>query len=116
MFYGSPVFPADPGPGVNSVSAEPYMYSGAGFSIDWAPLDFGLHKARIQYAKSQYQQTQANFDVTKLDVQIATAGAFLDVVQNDAASVGYGIQRRIFSAVLHSGSCSSCRFSQARCR
>ncbi len=81
MFYGSPVFPADPGPGFNSVSMAPYMYSGAGFSIDWAPIDFGLHKARIQYAKTQYKASQANYEVTKLDVQIAAASAFLDVVQ-----------------------------------
>jgi outer membrane protein len=81
MFYGSPVFPADAGPGINSVSMQPYMYSGAGFSIDWAPIDFGLHKARIQYAKTQYKQSQAGYEVTKLDVQIATASAFLDVIQ-----------------------------------
>jgi outer membrane protein len=81
MFYGSPVFPADAGPGINSVSMQPYFYSGAGFSIDWAPIDFGLHKARIQYSKSQYRQSQAGYEVTKLDVQIATASAFLDVVQ-----------------------------------
>jgi outer membrane protein len=81
MFYGSPVFPADPGPGFNAVTMEPYFSSGAGFSIDWAPIDFGLHKARIQYAKTQYKQSLAGYDVTKLDVQIATASAFLDVVQ-----------------------------------
>ena len=81
MFYGSPVFPADPGPGHSAVSGRPYPYSGVGFSVDWAPIDFGLHKARIQYAKTQYQQAQADFDVTKLDVEISSASAFLDAVQ-----------------------------------
>ena len=81
MFYGSPVFPADPGPGHNAVSGRPYASSGVGASVDWAPIDFGLHKARIQYAKTQYQQAQADYDVTKLDVEIASASAFLDAVQ-----------------------------------
>ncbi len=40
-----------------------------------------MHKARIQYSKSLQQQSQTGFEVTVLDVQIAAANAFLDVVQ-----------------------------------
>jgi outer membrane protein len=80
-FFGSPVFPADPGPGQNSVNMRPFFSSGVGASLDWAPIDFGLHKARIQYSKSLHQQSQAEYEVTRLDVQLATASAFLDVVQ-----------------------------------
>lgn len=81
IIYGSPVFPANPGPGFNSVTMDPRFFSGAGFNLDWAPIDFGLHKARIQLAKEQYGQTKAQYGATKLDIQIAAANAFLDVVE-----------------------------------
>ena len=81
VFYGSPAFPAVSGPGFNDVNMAPVFYSGAGLSIDWAPLDFGLHKARINLVKSQYAQATAQLDVTALDVSVAAANAFLDVVE-----------------------------------
>ena len=78
IFFGSPVFPAIAGPGFSNVNMEPVFFSGAGVSVDWAPLDFGLHKARIQMAKSMYSQTEKQFEATDLDVGIAAANAFLD--------------------------------------
>lgn len=78
VFFGSPVFPAMTGPGYPNTNMEPDFYSGAGFSIDWAPLDFGLHKARIQMAKSISSQTEKQYETTELDVGIAAASAFLD--------------------------------------
>lgn len=78
IFYGSPVFPAVAGPGFNNVNMEPVFFSSGGFSIDWAPLDFGLHKARINMAKDQANQAEAQFATTKLDVGLATANAYLD--------------------------------------
>jgi len=47
VIYSSPAFPAIQGPGFPNTNMQPDFYSGAGASIDWAPLDFGLHKARI---------------------------------------------------------------------
>lgn len=84
IIYGSPVFPANPGPGFGSVGMSPLFFSGQGFNLDWAPLDFGLHKARIQLAKEQYRQTEKQFVASQLDVEIAAASAFLDVVQASA--------------------------------
>lgn len=81
VFYGSPVFPAVSGPGTNKISMAPVFYSGGGFSLDWAPLDFGLHKSRINLVKSHYTRALAQQDVTKFDVEVATASAFLDVVE-----------------------------------
>lgn len=81
IMYGSPVFPGNPGPSAGTGTFRPYFFSGAGFNLDWAPIDFGLHKARIQLAKEQYGQAAAQFGVTKLDVQIAAASAFLDLVE-----------------------------------
>lgn len=81
VFFGSPVFPAVSGPGYSNVNMDPVFYSGAGVSIDWAPIDFGLHKARINLSKSQYGQATAQLDVTRFDVSIAVVNAFLDVVE-----------------------------------
>jgi outer membrane protein len=78
VFYGSPVLPAVSGPGFGNVNMEPVFFSSGGASMDWAPLDFGLHKARITMAKDQYQQSVAQLATTKLDVCLAAANAFLD--------------------------------------
>jgi outer membrane protein len=78
VFYGSPVFPAVAGPGFSNVNMDPVFFSSGGFSVDWAPLDFGLHKARIVMAKDQYQQAVAQFAATRLDVCLAAANAYLD--------------------------------------
>jgi len=78
VFFGSPVFPAIAGPGFNNVNMDPSFFSAGGLSLDWAPLDFGLHKARIQVSKTQSQQAVAQYAATKLDVCLAAANAFLD--------------------------------------
>jgi outer membrane protein len=80
VFFGSPVFPAISGPATNNTNMEPIFFSQGGFSIDWSPIDFGLHKARINLAKSQSGQAAANLSVTELDVGLAAANAFLDAV------------------------------------
>jgi outer membrane protein len=78
-FYGSPVFPGISGPGFDQVSMKPYFSALGGFSVDWAPLDFGLHKARIDVAKLQSLQARESYKATKIDVAAAVAAAFLDV-------------------------------------
>jgi len=78
-YYGSPVFPGISGPGFDNVNMTPYFSALGGFSLDWAPLDFGLHKARINAARLQSLQSQQNFQATKVDVATAVATAFLDV-------------------------------------
>jgi outer membrane protein len=80
VFYGSPVFTAVAGPGFNNVNMEPIFFSGGGVSLDWAPLDFGLHKARIRMVKDQYLQAQAEYATTRLDVCLAAANAYLDCI------------------------------------
>ncbi len=56
----------------------PYFSALGGFSLDWAPLDFGLHKARINVAQLQSNQAQRSYDATRIDVATAVASAFLD--------------------------------------
>jgi outer membrane protein len=80
-FYGSPVFLADAGPGSSGISARMIGFSGAGFNLDWAPLDFGLHKSRIQLAKRMSDVSSTQADVTKFDAEISAASAYLDNIQ-----------------------------------
>jgi len=80
IFYGSPVLPAVAGPGFNTVNMDPIFFSSGGFSLDWAPLDFGLHKARISMARDQFSQAEAQYATTKLDVCLSAANSYLDTV------------------------------------
>jgi outer membrane protein len=80
VFFGSPVFPAISGPATNTNTLRPLFFSSTGVSLDWAPLDFGLHKARIQLAKTLAEQSKTQFASTELDVGLTAANAFLDAV------------------------------------
>jgi outer membrane protein len=80
VFFGSPAFPAISGPASNGTTMSPYFFTAGGFSLDWSPLDFGLHKARINMAKTLATLAQAQFASTALDVGLTAANAFLDAV------------------------------------
>ncbi len=81
VFFGSPVFPAISGPATgSSESMQPVFFAAGGVSVDWAPLDFGLHKARITLAKTLADQVRKNYASTSLDVALTAANAYLDAV------------------------------------
>jgi outer membrane protein TolC len=80
VFFGSPVFPAISGPAVDDTNMHPYFFTAGGVSVDWAPLDFGLHKARINLAKTLAQQAKMQYASTSLDVGLTAANAYLDAV------------------------------------
>ncbi len=83
LLFADPTLPTNPGPGFNTVNMSPNFFSGTGFIFDWAPLDFGLHKARIQEAKANWTLAQSRYAVTQLDVVVNAASAFLLVVVTD---------------------------------
>jgi len=80
VFFGSPVFPAVSGPATNDTTMKPYFFTLGGASIDWAPIDFGLHKARIDLAKTLSSQARTHYASTTLDVELTAANAYLDAV------------------------------------
>jgi outer membrane protein len=82
IIYGSPVFPGNPGPGLNVVSMRPIFFSGCGFNLDWQPLDFGLHKAKIELRKAALVQSIQDERVTVLDTELSAALNFLDAVMS----------------------------------
>lgn len=105
ILFQGPVFPQSPGPGVDSVSMNPRFFSSTGFIVDWAPIDFGLHKARIQESKAYWKLAQANYAVTQLDVAIQACSTFLlaIVTQEQVKATEANVQRfQDFSRVVHS--------------
>lgn len=105
LIFSSPVLPPNPGPGLGSVSMEPHFFSGSGFIVDWAPIDFGLHKARIQESKASWQLAQANYAVTQLDVAVQSASTFLTAVvmhEQVKAAVANVERFQDFSRIVHS--------------
>jgi outer membrane protein TolC len=88
ILFGNPVLPANPGPGENEAKQTWHgtFFNGTGFLFDWTPLDFGLHKARIQEARAQYARSEAIVNVSALDVEVNAALSFMDVIRaNEAA-------------------------------
>ncbi len=86
--FGTAVLPATPGPGPERITMRANAFSGAGFILDWAPIDFGLHKAMIGKAKAEYELSNATYGLTLLDVSVQAAFAYLDaLVMHEQVSV-----------------------------
>lgn len=51
--------------------------SAFGTLVSWEPFDFGLRRARVEVARSQTKEANAQVAVTKLDVESAAADSFL---------------------------------------
>jgi outer membrane protein TolC len=102
--FSSPALPTTPGPGPERVEMRGQAFSGAGFIIDWAPIDFGLHKARIDLARTQYGLTKARHGATLLDVTVEAASRYLDaLVMHEQVTVAQANLQRFadFSKVVH---------------
>lgn len=78
--FGDEVLPTTPGPGPEKIQMKADVFSASGFLVDWAPLDFGLHAARIALAKTRADQEQARFLATVLDTQVEAATRYLDAL------------------------------------
>jgi len=102
--FGSAVLPTTPGPGPDNVRFGADAFSAAGFIIDWAPIDFGLHKARINYSKAEMGLASAHYDLTVLDVTVQAASTFLDaLIMKEQVGVAIANVQRFadFSKVVH---------------
>jgi outer membrane protein len=51
-----------------------------GVLFSWQPFDFGVRHAQVGAARFGYESARHGADLTKLDVESAAAGAFLDLV------------------------------------
>lgn len=102
--FSSAVLPTTPGPGPSRVSMNANAFSGAGFIIDWAPIDFGLHKAMIGRAKAEYNLSAATYQLTMLDVTVQAALNYLEaLVMHEQVAVAEANVKRFaeFSNVVN---------------
>jgi outer membrane protein TolC len=90
------VIPAMSGPVLGSAAGDSTWGSAAGALFSWEPFDFGLRRAGIASAEAGLSRARAGEALTKLEVQVAVADAFLGVVaaQRAMASLQADVERR----------------------
>lgn len=71
------VTPAISGPASDSVSASSIWGTANALLMSWEAFDFGLRSASVDLARAQVARAAAGADLTRLEVGIATADAFL---------------------------------------
>jgi outer membrane protein len=83
LLFSNPVLPTISGTGRDEAKQTMHgtFFTSTGFLFDWTPIDFGLHKARINEAKAQLGQATTTLAVTRLDVAVNAALAFMNVVR-----------------------------------
>jgi len=74
------VVPALTGPVLPAVSSQSVWGSAAGALLSWEPIDLGLRRAAVASAEAEVTHARADEALTRLDVEQATASAFLDLV------------------------------------
>jgi outer membrane protein len=79
------VLPSISGPVLPAASSRSAWGSATGALFSWDILDFGLRHAEVDSAKAALERAKAGETLTRLDVQAAVAGAFLDVVAAEGA-------------------------------
>jgi outer membrane protein len=75
--------PSMSGPVLGTTGFESAWGSAGGLLFSWEPFDFGLRKSSVAVARAVSRQAQAGVEVTKLDVGIAAADAFMTVLANE---------------------------------
>src|SRR5499427_3025916 len=92
------------GPVPLSPSGQSAWGSAGGLLFSWEPLDFGYRGAKVDAARAVQSRASAEASLTRLDVSIATANAFLTLVAAEqtvrAAEADVG-RRETFTKSVH---------------
>jgi outer membrane protein TolC len=90
------VLPSMSGPVLPSASSQSVWGSAAGALLSWEPVDFGLRRAGVAGAEAGLARARAGEALTRLDVQAAAGGAFLDVLaaRQSVAAAQADVDRR----------------------
>jgi outer membrane protein len=95
MLLQQPVISPISGPvlGINSLNSV--WGTGLGVFISWEPFDFGLRKANVQVAESVRERANADVAVTRFQVGVAAADAFLTILaaQQTVLAARAGVER-----------------------
>jgi outer membrane protein TolC len=62
---------------VSETSGASIWGSGAALVFSWEPIDFGLRRAGVEFARSQVNRASAGAAITRLEVGVRAADAFL---------------------------------------
>ena len=84
LFLPSPISPSITGP-VQSYSATSFWNTQGGALLSWEPFDFGLRRATVDQARSVEQKSNAEVELTRLQVASATGSYFLNSVSAQQA-------------------------------
>ncbi len=76
LLPGTPV-PSISGPAFDSVSSSSIWGSATGLLLSWEAVDFGLRGATVGLAQAEVTRARASAAVTRLEVGVRTADAFL---------------------------------------
>ena len=86
IFLPSSLTPSLEGP-VQSYSGTSFWNTQAGVLFSWEPLDFGLRRAAVDQALSAERKSDAEVQLTRLEVASATGGYFLNLVTAQQAVI-----------------------------
>jgi outer membrane protein len=98
------VIPAMSGPVLASASGGSVWGSATGALFSWEPFDFGLRQATVSGAEAAVARARATEALTRLEVQTAVAGAFLNIIgaQRAVTALQADVDRRdVLSRVVH---------------
>jgi len=85
LYFPQPVPLPISGPVLGTNNGTSAWGTATGFLFGWEPFDFGLRKAKVDTARAQESQAKAGVDVTRLDVGVAAADAFLTLLASQQA-------------------------------
>jgi len=97
------VIPTISGPALGTNSLSSVWGSAVGALVTWEPIDFGLRKANVETAMAVRERAAAEVTVTRLQVAIATADAFLTLAAAEQTIVAArsGVERaRVLNEVI----------------
>jgi outer membrane protein len=98
------VVPSISGPVLPSDNGRSTWSSAGGALASWQPFDFGLRRAQVNVARSGADAAGAGLNLTRLDVQVATADAYLDLAtaKQLAEAAQSNVERlEVFAKAVH---------------
>lgn len=94
LLPGTPI-PSISGPVSDAASSSSIWGSAGGMLLSWEAFDFGARSATVDVARAQVARATANATLTRLDVGVRTADAFLRLAaaQETVRAAGAYVQR-----------------------
>jgi outer membrane protein len=74
------IVPSISGPVLTADNTRSAWSSAGGALVSWQPFDFGLRRAQVNSAQQGTAAATAGLNLTRLNVDVATASAYLDLV------------------------------------